>query len=377
MTGIFCVLMIGPTVAVPAPEPITSAVEKIQVTNTDGEHDGFQIIFSLGRSGQDLLDYSLIANPLLNPFNRVIIIVTFGFVPSVLIDGIITHKQFNPSDDPGQSKLTITGEDVSVMMDREEMSTNHPNQPDIAIVAKIIGSYSQYGLVPTVIPPKSMDIPLEIYRTPSQQETDLKYIRGLAKAYDHVFYVEPTSLPGVNKAYWGPKDFASFPQKAITTNMGSNDNASNLNFQFNSLDATMVTGNIQDPLLNMNIPIIVAGSLRPPLSAFPGWLSSLTNIKKKKYRASGGVNTIQAYVEAQSETDKSTDAVTVTGDLDGLAYGDVLRARRLVGLRGMGYTHDGLYYVKSVTHTLERGKYTQHFELTRDGFGSTTPVVPV
>jgi hypothetical protein len=53
----------------------------------------------------------------------------------------------------------------------------------------------------------------------------------------------------------------------------------------------------------------------------------------------------------------------------------VLRARQLVGLRGAGYLHDGLYYVKRVTHSLSTGRYTQSFTLTREGVGSTVPEV--
>ena len=34
--------------------------------------------------------------------------------------GIITHQQLSPGNDPGSGTLTVTGEDVSVMMDLEE-----------------------------------------------------------------------------------------------------------------------------------------------------------------------------------------------------------------------------------------------------------------
>jgi hypothetical protein len=372
--------MIGPTIPLPAPAELASAIESIEVRNTDEGRDGFQIIFSIGRAsgqtpGGNALDYSLINNPLLNAFNRVIVMLVFGLSPTVLIDGIITHKQFSPSAEPGQSKLTITGEDVSIMMDRIESSTTHPNQPDIAIVSKIIASYSQYGLVPTVVPPASMDVPIMVNRVPSQQATDLQYIKSLAQSYDYIFYIEPTPLPGVNKAYWGPKQYTSVPQRALTVNMGADTNVRTINFQHSSLDSTIVVGSIQDPLLNMKIPVITAGSLRPPLSAFPDWMSNLANAKTKQYRADGGVNVIQAYSEAQSETDRSTDAVTVTGELDGALYGNVLRARKLVGLRGVGYMHDGFYYVKNVTHTVKKGEYKQAFTLVREGLGSTTPVV--
>lgn len=380
MTGVFAVLMVGPTMPLPAPETLSNAIESIKVTNTDEGRDGFQIVFSVGKGGaanptENPLDYTLIDSPLLKAFNRVIVMVVFGLMPAVLIDGIITHKQFSPSTEPGQSKLTITGEDVSIMMDRKEMSTTHPNQPDIAIVAKIIASYAQYGLVPTVIPPASMDIPIEVNRVPAQQSTDLEYIQSLAKQYGYVFYIEPTAVPGVNKAYWGPKQYTGIPQRALTMNMGSDTNVTSIDVKDSSLDSAVVTGSIQDPILGMKIPIITTGSLRPPLSLIPDLLSNIGNAKTKQYRANGGVNVLQAYNQAQSDTDGSTDAVTVTGEADGVLYGDVLRARRLVGLRGVGFTHDGFYYVKNVTHIVKKGEYKQSFTLVREGHGSTTPVV--
>lgn len=379
MFGVNVVLLVGKEIPLPAPELLTRAVDSIEVTNTDEGRDGFQIVFSVGRSTSDPmqnpLDYSLVDSLLLETFNRVIITVAFGLVPTVLIDGIITHKELKPSAEPGQSKLTVKGEDVSIMMDREEESTTHPNQPDPLVIAKIIGSYAKYGLVPTVVPPPSMDIPLEVNRVPAQQKTDLQHIKDLAKIYDYVFYIEPTAVPMVNKAYWGPKEYTSLPQKALTLNMGSFTNVTSINFQYSSLDSTIVTGKVQDPLLNMEIPVVTLGSLRPPLALFPDLLKNIGNAKKKKYRAKGGVNAIQAYGEAQATTDSSTDAVTATGELDSLSYGDVLRARKLVGLRGVGFLHDGYYYVKNVTHRINKGEYKQSFTISREGLGSTTPVV--
>ena len=48
---------------------------------------------------------------------------------------------------------------------------------------------------------------------------------------------------------------------------------------------------------------------------------------------------------------------------------------RLVGVRGVGLAYDGLYYVKSVTHSIKPGEYKQSFTLARNGLVSITPVV--
>ena len=68
-------------------------------------------------------------------------------------------------------------------------------------------------------------------------------------------------------------------------------------------------------------------------------------------------------------------AVSGDGELDTLRYGHVLRARRLVGVRGAGLSYDGLYSVESVTHKLVRGEYTQRFRISREGTGTTLPAV--
>ena len=71
----------------------------------------------------------------------------------------------------------------------------------------------------------------------------------------------------------------------------------------------------------------------------------------------------------------ANDAISGSGSLDVLRYGQPLRSRMLVGVRGAGLAYDGLYYVNSVTHNLKRGEYKQSFNLSRDGLISNTPVV--
>ena len=74
---------------------------------------------------------------------------------------------------------------------------------------------------------------------------------------------------------------------------------------------------------------------------------------------------------------QSSEAVTGQGELNVLRYGRVLKARQLVGVRGVGLAFDGLHYVKSVTHKIKRGEYKQSFKLSRNGLISITPRVPV
>lgn len=367
-------LWIGPTAPAPASPTLLEALESVEVTHTDEGRSGFQLSFRVGRSRMDAVDYSALLMPTLRPFARVLLLVTFNAVPEVLMDGVITHQQLDPGIGPGTSLLTVTGEDVSVMMDLEERSAEHPAQPEYLIATKIIATYAQYGLIPTVIPPPSLDIPLPTERIPVQQATDLEYLGEMAERFAYVFYVTPGPAPLTNMAYWGPPVRVGIPQRALSTNLGPNSNVTSINFQYDGLASTLIEGNIQDRQTGQELPVRTMASTRPPLSSRPAWATQ-SHRRTRQLRATG-LNTVQAFSRAQAETDRSNDQVLhATGELDASRYEALLKPRGLVGLRGAGLTYDGLYYVQSVSHRLRKGDYRQQFTLTREGQGSITPLV--
>ena len=286
LLGTHLTILIGPTVPVPAPPRFLEALESVTVTHGDQGRSGFQIMFRAGRSTTDILDYALLSSPLLSPFNRVILVVTFGAIPQVLMDGMITDQQFSPSNQPGESTLTVTGEDVSVMMDLEEKSVEHPAQPEAIIALKLIASYAQYGLIPLVIPPPSIDMPLPIERIPVQQSTDLGYLQEMAGRFGHVFYVTPGPAPFTNTAYWGPPVRVGVPQKAISVNLGPGTNAEIRNVRYDSLAPTFVQGQVQDRRLNQTVPVRTFASTRLPLVSQPAWATQ-TRTRTRQFRQSG------------------------------------------------------------------------------------------
>lgn len=375
MGSILLTMLAGKTVPLPVPPMVTEALESVEVTHRDQGRSGFQMTFQVGRSGPtDLFDTPLLSLPIFAPFNRVVLIVTIGFLPRVLMDGVITHQELQPSNQPGASRLSVTGEDVSVMMDLEEKTAEHPAQDETLIALKIIATYAQYGLLPLVIPPLALDPPIPIERTPVQQATDLQFLNEMAGRYAYVFYVAPGPLPLMNQAYWGPPKRLDLPQRALSVNLGSDTNVDSISFRNNGLGPTLVAGKLQDRQTDSDMPVQTFASTRPPLSTMPAWLVNQPNVRTVRFR-DDGLNIMQALARAQAITDASVDSVTADGVLDGLRYGDVLQARGVVGVRGAGYTYDGFFYVKSVTHNIKRGEYKQRFSLTREGTGSISPAV--
>ncbi|MEL6603900.1 MAG: hypothetical protein AAFP20_11815 [Cyanobacteria bacterium J06614_10] len=375
LLGIRLTLLAGKTIPAPLPRALTESVASVEVTHSDEGRSGFQIVFQVGRDRTNYLDYPHLRNDQLKPFSRVIVVVTLGPFPQVLMDGIITHQQLSPSNQSGGSTLTVTGEDVSIMMDREEKTVEHPAQPEKAIATKIIAQYAQYGLTPKIIPPPTLDTPNPADRIPTQQGTDLSYLKDMARRYDYMFYVSPGPLPGTNTAYWGPSVRQGIPQKALSYNLGPNTNIESLTFQNDALSPTVVAGKVQDRLTGLTLPVVSVTSLLPALSGNPPDITSLLTVGRQAYRASGK-NIVQAFAQAQAQADAtSRDAVTAEGELNALKYGGVLQARALVGLRGVGLSYSGNYYVKKVTHQITHETYKQKFSLAREGTGSAVPLV--
>lgn len=374
LLGIHLTVLVGPTVAVPAPPPLLDALQSVEVTHSDTERSGFQIVFKVGRSGPaDLFDYPLLTNPLLKPCNRIILIVTFNVMPRLLMDGLITRHELAPGNEPGTSTLTVTGEDLTVAMDLEERSAEHPAQDETIIANKLILSYPQYGLIPMVIPPPMVDPPIPVERAPVQQCSDLEYLNSMARRHGYVFYITPGPAPFTNTAYWGPPERLGLPQRALSVNMGPDSNVDSINFQNNALAPTLVSGQVQDRVTNRSMPVQSVLSTRTPLVSQPALLTQ-SCVRRQQSRETG-LNTMQSFARAQGVTDASVDdVVTATGELDALRYGETLKPRALVCLRGAGFNYDGTYYVKQVTHKIRVGEYKQGFTLTREGTGALAPV---
>jgi hypothetical protein len=291
-------LLVGPTVALPAPALLIDALDKVEVTQTDEGRSGFQITFTAGRGGMlGLMDYPVVMLPSLRAFSRVIVILTFNGVPSVLMDGIITDQQLVPSNEPGESTFTITGEDVSVMMDLEEKSVEHPGQTETVIALKLIGAYARYGLIPVVIPPAAHATAHRAYAGPARHRSG--YRRSWRSATLRLLRHCPA--PFTNTAYWGPPKRVGVPQRALSINMGAESNVEGLTFRNSALQPTLVGGQVRDRSTNQTIPVRTVASTRTPLAAQPALVSNQPNVRHTELRLSG-LTTVQAFARAASPT---------------------------------------------------------------------------
>lgn len=372
-SGLYLTLLAGPLVALPAPKPIVDALTSVEVTTTATGRSAFQLGFTIGNRSS-LQTAFLLAQGGSGVEIRVILMVTVNNLPQVLIDGVIRHHEVQPSSQAGFSTLTVTGEDLTAVMDLVRLDgLPYPAMPVEARVAAILAKYSMYGVIPKIVPSLIPDVPIPVERIPAQQGTDLGYIQQLARDAGYVFYLDPGPAPGISTAYWGPQVKFGVPQPALSVNMDTWTNVESLGFRYQPQDSTLPIVFIQDPVTHAPIPIPIPPitPLNPPLGVVVPPPARIERMEGTAKLSPG-----QALLQGMARASASADVVTGTGTLDVLQYGRVLRGRELVGVRGAGPAFDGLHYVESVTHRIARNQYKQSFTLKRNALVSNTPVVP-
>lgn len=375
--GVHLSLMIGPVMPIPAPQAVIDALSSIEVTTSDSGPTVFQLTFTLStKSPLHTLFLLTGGAPLL--FMRVIVVVTLRGVPDVLVDGVITNHQIAGGDDTSHPSLIITGEDLTALMNQQDFSGfPFPAMPAEARVLILVAKYAMFGIVPLVVPSVLIDVPIPTGNIPSQQGTDLAYIKALAERVGYVFYIDPGPVPGVNVAYWGPQIKIGVPQPALNVDMDAHTNVESLTFSFDNQKNKIPTVFIYNELTKVVIPIPIPPitPLSPPLGLLPPLPTSLTDLRP----VDDGLSkrpVPQAIMIGLAKAAEWAEAVTGEGTLDVVRYGRLLKARQLVGVRGVGTAFDGLHYVKKVTHKIKRGEYKQSFSLSRNGLISTVPRVP-
>jgi hypothetical protein len=375
-SGLRLTVLAGRTLPVPLPLDLVERLRSVTVTESDSERAVFSLVLDGGQAGPiPGFEGSFGAGSPLSAFSRVVLMLTFGALPQVLLDGIVTETRLDPGTRGAASTMTVTGEDVGILLDREERDVEHPALDDYPQVLMILAPYATKGLLPGAIPPPTMSPPLPIDRIPTQHGTDLEHLTMLAHRHGYVTYVIPGPAPGLSTVYWGPPVRVGLPQGALAVAMGPDSNVTEVNFRTEATTPTTVSGAVRDRTTGNASPVTAPAPTRPPLAAAPFAATNSGDVRRRRLRGATS-DSVAAQARAQAEVDRSSDALVAEGKADGGRYGAVLRPRGLVGMRGTGLSHDGVWYVRKVVHTLSQGTYDVAFTLARDGHGAITPVLP-
>lgn len=356
----------GLTAPEPVPQHVIEALREVQVTAAASSQSGFQLKLTLGKGSEVARS---LASGYFAPRRRVIVSVTVRGTLHVLMDGVITKQDVSPSDQAGASTLTLTGLDLTSVMDIVDLTGTipYPAMPPSLIVTAILAKYAAFGVIPVAVPSAVAAIQNPLRGWTVHQGTDLAFVKYLAQKVGHVFYLDPGPRPGMSTAYWGPEIRRGAPQPGVGVNLDAASNAQSMSFSYDGLAREQVVAILFPEEIRVPIPVPVpqVTLLKPHLAREPAQIGKTKNLPVARFDLAEAAQVVLAALAG------SSDAVTAQGKLDVLRYGHVLAPRKLAAVRGAGEDYDGLYFVKSVTHDIQRGQYTQSFSLARGGLKST------
>ncbi len=371
--GIDLSVMFGPGVPVAAPRAVVDALQSVSIQENSGETpSGFDLMFALEKDSP-LNTIFLLAGGAALPILRVALIATINGRATPLINGVVTRTELSPGSGKNPAMLKVMGRDLTATMELFDFSgIPYVAMPPFVRINLILAKYAWLGVIPQVIPSLEGP-PLPTEKLPRHQDSDLAYIRMLAREAGYTFFMKPGPAPATSVAYWGPEVRIGEVQPALTIESGSPTNAEELSFTFNKDGTEIPIVFIQNQLTKAPIPIPIPSAIpfHPPLGAIPPLPPKIARL-----RDTARLNPFEALVRGFAHAAQHSDAVSGRGRIDVVRYGRILRARSLVGVRGAGQAFDGVHYVESVTHELSRGAYKQSFTLKRNGLLPTQASVP-
>jgi phage protein D len=330
----------------------------IEVEEHIDSADVFRVRIALSIQGDGT--WTHLEDPRFAIWNQLKIVGGYPGDNTTLIDGYITHVSASLSG-PGteDSFLEITGMDGSALMDLEEKQVAWPNKKDSDIAQQI---FTSYGFTHVVEDTQLQHA--EAVATILQSESDIRFLRRLAARNGFECYVQG------QRGFFRSPNLQDPPQKILAIQFGDQTNLASLGIQVDGTPPTTLEIRRIDPVAKQVD--------RETLTDLPRRKLGRQTLKELRSRRKDGRRLIKqhpaaATLEMKSELRSAYDAagefVTLTGQIDARAYGAVLRAKKLVTVKGIGSTYSGLYYVSRVRHLFTSDGYQQSFEAFRSGLG--------
>jgi phage protein D len=205
--------------------------------------------------------------------------------------------------------------------------------------------------------------------TEIQRGTDVQFLQSLAKRNGYECYVELDPQTGKVKGHFHKPRLQQQPQGVLSVNMGDATNVNSFHASFDMLQpSTAQAANVD---VHSHDEQSTDSDSTEDKSLGTSSTVSSDNPRQVLISGTGLSDTGELQTAAQAEVDRTAFAISAEGEVNTVAYGDVLRAKRPVMVRGAGLQFSGTYYVQRVTHTFTGDGYTQHFSLRRNASGLT------
>jgi phage protein D len=341
-----------------APDDTVSGAVSVEVTERIGHPTYYRLEYAFDIEESD---FPILKDRKLGPGSELSIFVPAGGTTHCLVKGPVYGQQIRFDQSGGGSTLTVLGADTSIKLDREDKVAAWSDLTDSDAASSIL---SQAGYVPDVESTPAGH--LETKHTLIQRETDLAFLRRLARRNGSFFWISCDEA-GVETAHFKRPPLGG--QAALDLVMHLTDPRPNVTTLEISWDVERPTSTSAAEVDLSDKSVISGDAASSPLTPLGGTALGdvVTDARVVHVRAPVDDNgDLQARSEGaliEASFFVKTSGATTLGNL-----GNVLRAHTLVNLRGVGSRHSGLWFCSAVRHSIDAAEHRMDFDLIRNGW---------
>jgi hypothetical protein len=341
-----------------APNEAAAAAFSVEVTERVGQPTNYRLDYNFDIADGD---FPLLKEGTFGPGSEMSVLVPTADKTECLVKGPVYGQQILFAQGGAGSSLTVLGADSLIRMDREDKAVAWNDLTDSAAVTSII---SEAGFVADVETTQAGHF--ELKHTLIQRETDLAFVRRLARRNGNLFWLSCDEF-GVETAHF---------KRPVLEGEAACDMVINLTDPRSNVSGLEICWDVERPTkaeateLDLNNKSDISGTVeRSPLTALGG--SALADIV-----ADPRVAHVRAPVDDSGDLQARSEGTVIdasfflraSGATTLSALGKVLRSHTLVNLRGVGSRHSGLWFCSAVRHLIDSTEHRMEFDLIRNGW---------
>ena len=303
-----------------------------------------------------------------------------SFVP--LIDGPIVNIDAEMKSEPGQSNMTLTVYDDSILLDNDDECLHFngtEKKTDSEIAREIYSKAVRDGILGSC----------DIKDTGSESQpinfrgTRMQLLRKLAKRNRMHAYVLPGKTPGKSIGCFKPYS-ETLSGLADLVLSGEDKNIEGIKVNIDCLKPAKGKGSFLDSKGKNVQPLSQdynAFGLHGDIDVFKNSKQNNQDLVRAQLLVGPGVRMIHPNTsfgndmeqQINSQAYESGFAIEATGQLTQTAcrYSEILSPYNLITVRGINAPYCGQYVITSVSHKITKESYGQSFTMIRDAFSTT------
>jgi phage protein D len=329
----------------------------VEVHERLGRPAAFRIRFEFQAGSSD---FDRLVDSRLSAGSELSVLVPGAAGNECLVKGPVGAQRIHFEHGGAGSYVEVRGSDGSIAMDREARSVLWSDLTDSDVVTSVAGSY---GLTPDVESTSAGHY--ETKHTLVQRESDLSFVRRLARRNGYLFWVsaDPT---GLQTAHFRPPPTTGSAAATLTINQEPP--------VLQALDLTWDVerpSSVESKQLDLNSKEDIDGALSS--SPLPGLgaddLASVTGDTRSMFLAAPVDDAGDLSSRSAGALTESYFFIRATGETTRERVGRPIRAHTIVELQGAGSRHSGDYLVAGVRHTIDASGHRMELELLRNAWG--------